>query len=80
MDYTEHIHVIEVLTLYFVENAAPPRVCFLCPNDVSYVVTQWATWMAGGISVPLCTTHPPAEWKYFIQDSDCQVCLRTVAT
>ena len=51
----------------------PARVCFLCPNDVSYVVTQWATWMAGGIAVPLCTTHPPNELKYFVEDADCKV-------
>lgn len=25
------------------------RVIALCPNDVSYVITQWATWMAGHI-------------------------------
>ena len=25
------------------------RVAALCPNDVSYVITQWATWMAGHI-------------------------------
>lgn len=25
------------------------RVVFLAPNDASYVVTQWATWMAGCI-------------------------------
>ncbi len=49
------------------------RVCFACPNNVSYVVAQWATWMSGGVAVPLCAAHPPSEMKYFIQDSDCDV-------
>lgn len=25
------------------------RVAFLCPNNVSYVITQWACWMGGQI-------------------------------
>ncbi len=25
------------------------RICFLCPNDITYVVTQWACWAAGCI-------------------------------
>lgn len=30
------------------------RIAHLAPNGYDYVVTQWAVWMAGGISVPLC--------------------------
>lgn len=26
------------------------RVAILCPNDASYVVAQWASWMSGQIS------------------------------
>lgn len=26
------------------------RVAILCPNDVSYIVAQWASWMSGQIS------------------------------
>lgn len=25
------------------------RVCFLCPNDSTYVIAQWATWFSGQI-------------------------------
>ncbi|XP_030044743.1 acyl-CoA synthetase family member 3, mitochondrial-like, partial [Microcaecilia unicolor] len=49
------------------------RISFLCPNDASYVVTQWASWMSGAIAVPLCRKHPPPELEYVIQDS--QSCL-----
>ncbi|XP_058901901.1 malonate--CoA ligase ACSF3, mitochondrial isoform X3 [Kogia breviceps] len=45
------------------------RVSLLCGNDVSFVVAQWATWMGGGIAVPLCRKHPRAQLEYFIQDS-----------
>ncbi|XP_064437292.1 malonate--CoA ligase ACSF3, mitochondrial isoform X1 [Mirounga angustirostris] len=51
------------------------RVSFLCSNDVSYVVAQWASWMSGGIAVPLYRKHPRAELERFIQDSRSSVVL-----
>ncbi|XP_053411267.1 malonate--CoA ligase ACSF3, mitochondrial isoform X2 [Nycticebus coucang] len=51
------------------------RVAFLCSNDVSYVVAQWASWMSGGIAVPLCRKHPEAQLEYFIRDSRSSVVL-----
>ncbi|NWX98398.1 ACSF3 synthetase, partial [Nothoprocta ornata] len=45
------------------------RISFLCPNDSSYVVAQWASWMSGGIAVPLYRKHPAQELEYVIQDS-----------
>ncbi|KAJ5982921.1 hypothetical protein N7481_005020 [Penicillium waksmanii] len=45
------------------------RIAFLA-TGYDYVVTQWATWAAGGIAVPLCTSHPVAELLYVIEDSD----------
>ncbi|XP_072802918.1 malonate--CoA ligase ACSF3, mitochondrial isoform X2 [Vicugna pacos] len=51
------------------------RVSFLCSNDVSYVVAQWASWMSGGTAVPLYRKHPRAELEYFIQDSRSSVVL-----
>ncbi|XP_011370174.1 acyl-CoA synthetase family member 3, mitochondrial isoform X2 [Pteropus vampyrus] len=45
------------------------RISFMCSNDVSYVVAQWASWMSGGIAVPLYRKHPQADLQYFIQDS-----------
>ena len=40
-------------------------------------MAQWATWICGGIAVPLCTSHPPAELKYFIEDSQSSLILYT---
>ncbi|XP_045843964.1 malonate--CoA ligase ACSF3, mitochondrial isoform X1 [Meles meles] len=51
------------------------RVSFMCSNDVSYVVAQWASWMSGGIAVPLYRKHPQAELEYFIRDSRSAVVL-----
>ncbi len=45
------------------------RVAFLTPPDYTYVATQWGIWRAGGVAVPLATSHPPAEWEYVLQDS-----------
>lgn len=45
------------------------RISFLCPNDASYVVAQWAAWMSGAIAVPLYKKHPVPELEYVIQDS-----------
>ncbi|KAL4613570.1 acyl-CoA synthetase family member 3, mitochondrial [Arapaima gigas] len=45
------------------------KIAFLCSNDASYVVAQWASWMCGGIAVPLYRKHPPAELEYIINDS-----------
>ncbi|XP_052816604.1 malonate--CoA ligase ACSF3, mitochondrial-like isoform X2 [Mya arenaria] len=45
------------------------RIAFLCENDMSYKVAQWATWMCKAIAVPLCKSHPISELEYFVQDS-----------
>ncbi|XP_071076142.1 malonate--CoA ligase ACSF3, mitochondrial isoform X6 [Desmodus rotundus] len=51
------------------------RIAFMCSNDVSYVIAQWASWMSGGIAVPLYRKHPQADLEYFIQDSRSSVVL-----
>ncbi|NXG48225.1 ACSF3 synthetase, partial [Psilopogon haemacephalus] len=51
------------------------RISFLCPNDASYVVAQWASWMSGGIAVPLYKKHPVPELEYVIQDSQSALVL-----
>ncbi|XP_068587204.1 malonate--CoA ligase ACSF3, mitochondrial isoform X1 [Cebidichthys violaceus] len=45
------------------------RVSFLCANDASYTVAQWAAWMSGGTAVPLYRKHPESELEYIISDS-----------
>ncbi|XP_034385332.1 malonate--CoA ligase ACSF3, mitochondrial isoform X1 [Cyclopterus lumpus] len=45
------------------------RISFLCANDASYTVAQWAAWMSGGTAVPLYQKHPESELEYVISDS-----------
>ena len=54
-----------------------PRIAFLCENDLSYVVTQWAVLMAGCVAVPLCKQHPTSELKYFVEDSGASLIIGT---
>ncbi|XP_071092243.1 malonate--CoA ligase ACSF3, mitochondrial-like [Haliotis cracherodii] len=53
------------------------RVTFLCENDISYVVAQWATWMCGGVAVPLCNLHSDSDLAYYIQDSQSSLLVTT---
>lgn len=45
------------------------RVAFLVPPSFAHVVTQWAIWRAGGVTVPLALMHPPPELAYVLADS-----------
>ncbi|HET8624274.1 MAG TPA: acyl-CoA synthetase [Gemmatimonadales bacterium] len=51
------------------------RVAFITPPDVSYVAVQWGIWRAGGIAVPLATSHPPGEWEYALRDSGAAIAV-----
>ncbi|KAG7256794.1 hypothetical protein CRUP_017545, partial [Coryphaenoides rupestris] len=51
------------------------RVAFLCGNDASYTVAQWAVWMCGGVAVPLYHKHPVVELEYIISDSQSALLL-----
>jgi malonyl-CoA/methylmalonyl-CoA synthetase len=45
------------------------RVAFLVPRSFAYAAVQRGIWRAGGVAVPLATSHPPAELDYVIRDS-----------
>src|SRR5256885_17019552 len=49
------------------------RVAFLASPGFGYVATQWGIWRAGGVAVPLATSHPPPELDYVIRDSEATV-------
>ncbi|CAF5201690.1 unnamed protein product, partial [Rotaria magnacalcarata] len=44
----------------------------LCPNDASFIVAMWASWMVGATVVPLSLQHPPASLAYFLNDAKCR--------
>ena len=49
---------------------AEQRVALIAPAGFAYVAAQWGIWRAGGVVVPLATSHPPAELEYTIHDAD----------
>lgn len=49
------------------------RVCFLVPPGWDYVSTLWGIWRAGGIAVPMATSHPAAELGYVLDDAEPEV-------
>ena len=53
------------------------RVAFLVPPGFTYVAVQWGIWRAGGVTLPLAVSHPPAELAYSIEDSDASVVITT---
>jgi malonyl-CoA/methylmalonyl-CoA synthetase len=48
------------------------RICYLTPPGWGYVAVQWGVWRAGGIGVPLATSHPAAELEHVLQDADAE--------
>jgi malonyl-CoA/methylmalonyl-CoA synthetase len=54
---------------------AEARVAFVTPPDFSYVAVQWGAWRAGGIAVPVATSHPPSEWEYALRDSGASIAV-----
>ncbi|MEY4938608.1 MAG: hypothetical protein RIQ93_343 [Verrucomicrobiota bacterium] len=49
------------------------RVAILAPPGRDFVFAQWGAWLAGGIAVPLCLTHPRAELEYVLSDSTASI-------
>ncbi|KAK6523551.1 hypothetical protein TWF281_001532 [Arthrobotrys megalospora] len=45
------------------------RIAYLVPSGIDYVQIQWGIWAAGGVAVPLCTTHPFHELEYTVANS-----------
>jgi malonyl-CoA/methylmalonyl-CoA synthetase len=52
---------------------AEARVAFLVPPSFAHVAVSRGIWLAGGVAVPLATSHPPAELEYVIQDSGASI-------
>lgn len=49
------------------------RVAFLVQPGFEYVAVQRGIWRAGGVAVPLATSHPPPELEYVIRDAGAAV-------
>lgn len=53
------------------------KVAFLCNNDISYILSQWATWMSGQVALPLSASHPVELLEFYIQDSETNLIITT---
>lgn len=51
------------------------RIAFMVPSGFEYVAVQWGIWLAGGIAVPLCTSHPLPEIEYALQDTGAEIVI-----
>ena len=49
------------------------RVAFLIPPSFRYAAVQRGVWRAGGVAVPLATSHPPPELEYVVRDSGARI-------
>jgi malonyl-CoA/methylmalonyl-CoA synthetase len=50
-------------------------VALLAQPGLPYVASLLAVWLCGGMAVPLCINHPPAELEYAITESRAQIVL-----
>jgi malonyl-CoA/methylmalonyl-CoA synthetase len=50
-------------------------VAMLAQPGLPYVASLLAVWLCGGMAVPLCIDHPPAEIEYAITESRAQIVL-----
>ena len=74
--YQEAEKVANFLLNHFqAEHLQEKRIAFLFHSSFEYVATQWGIWLAGGLAVPLCPTHPRQEIEYVLQDADCSLLL-----
>jgi len=49
------------------------RVAFMVQPGLHYVSTMWAIWLAGGVAVPLCITHPLPSLEYVLDDTQSSI-------
>ena len=61
------------------QDLAEARVAFLAPPGFAHVAVQWGIWRAGGIAVPLATSHPASELAYVIADAGAAIVVADAA-
>ena len=57
------------------EDLEEARVAFMIDPSYAYVAVQWGVWRAGGIAVPLCTSHPLPALTYVLEDAKVQTLI-----
>jgi malonyl-CoA/methylmalonyl-CoA synthetase len=70
--YRDLLHAASQIATSLLDNVPDlqeQRVAFLILPGFEYVATLWGIWLAGGIAVPLCISHPRPELEYVIVNS-----------
>lgn len=57
------------------KDLAEQRVAFMINPGVDYVAIQWGIWLAGGVAVPLCITHPANALEYVLDDTAASIII-----
>jgi malonyl-CoA/methylmalonyl-CoA synthetase len=68
--YAQLIQAADTVSSRLGDVAGQP-ICLLYPSSFDYTAVLFGIWQSGGIAVPLCVTHPPAEWAYVLSDTRC---------
>jgi malonyl-CoA/methylmalonyl-CoA synthetase len=53
-----------------VRDLVEARIAYLVPPGLQHVAVQWGIWRAGGVGVPLATSHPPPELAHVLDDAE----------
>ncbi|MEM9981623.1 MAG: acyl-CoA synthetase, partial [Bacteroidota bacterium] len=71
---TKSLHIASYLQSHASFQQGDP-INFLVQPSFAYTTLLLGIWQAGGIAVPMCITHPPAEWQYVLEDTGCKILI-----
>ncbi|MBF0288702.1 MAG: acyl-CoA synthetase [SAR324 cluster bacterium] len=74
--YQQLLHRANIVATHLLQgkdDLCESRVAFIVPSGFNYVAIQWGIWMAGGVAVPLCVTHPKPEMEYVIENAESRI-------
>ena len=74
--YTDLLQAAEAVAATLLETTPDLQetpIAFMVPAKFEYVAVQWGIWLAGGIAVPLCVSHPLPEIDYVLEDTGAAV-------
>ncbi len=74
-DLLQAAEMVAQVLLQGLPDLAEKRVAFMVPPGFDYVRVQWGIWMAGGVAVPLCTSHPLPALQYVIEDAEAEMVI-----
>ena len=66
-------HEFASVLLNGTEDLNQTRVAFMVNPGFDYVKVQWAIWRAGGVTVPMCLTHPLPSLEYVLEDTEASI-------